>query len=287
MEAGRSYHVRWCYEKDFSTNSGSDRFYIDKVQLSQYTAGYDTANLGFESNNLSSWQTSSQLGAQWAIDTGDVQAGTYSAVSGNIGDNEAACIRRIVDLRAKSSDHTIEYYWKVSSEANDHLKLYQNGQEIQSISGTVGWNRVTRNLKRKRFHILEWCYEKNNTTSSGTDEGWIDSMTVSENTCQGDGVPVGGTCWYLGKKGESCDTVCTPYAGVNAATTTFAGSSGSNANCQEVLDMFDTENGAVSTSSNARGCQYNPANSNNRRGTTATTNSSSNSSWRRACSCSQ
>lgn len=47
----------------------------------------------------------------------------------------------------------------------------------------------------------------------------------------------GGFCWFLGDFGESCDDTCVAAGRVyDDATRTFAGSGGSNANCNAVLD---------------------------------------------------
>jgi len=48
---------------------------------------------------------------------------------------------------------------------------------------------------------------------------------------------LGGFCWFLGPLGQDCDTVCDDNDRTyDAATDTYAGSTGSNANCQAVLN---------------------------------------------------
>lgn len=48
---------------------------------------------------------------------------------------------------------------------------------------------------------------------------------------------VGGFCWFLGTPGQSCDTICNDNDRTyDAATDTYAGSTGSLANCQAVLN---------------------------------------------------
>jgi hypothetical protein len=53
------------------------------------------------------------------------------------------------------------------------------------------------------------------------------------------GVEVGGVCWFLAASGDSCDTTCSdqglPYS---QTTLTFAGSAGTSANCNAVLDAL-------------------------------------------------
>jgi hypothetical protein len=64
------------------------------------------------------------------------------------------------------------------------------------------------------------------------------------------GAVVGGACWLLGAAQDNCDQTCTDAGRVyDAATETFAGSSGTDTNCMRVLDAtgassssgFDTD----------------------------------------------
>ena len=55
--------------------------------------------------------------------------------------------------------------------------------------------------------------------------------------CTNGGASVGGACWFLGAAGANCDTACGTKL-VDAATQSFAGSSGTNTNCQSVLSAL-------------------------------------------------
>jgi len=108
------------------------------------------------------------------------------------------------------------------------------------------------------------------------------------NACDTGGHYVGGYCWYEGLEGQNCTTVCAAGArgGYNAdGTLGFAGSGGTDANCQLVLDEFGYTSPVATTIANAFGCSRNTATSVNRRGTVATTESSSDASYRRMCAC--
>lgn len=56
------------------------------------------------------------------------------------------------------------------------------------------------------------------------------------------GVSYGGYCWYMDSfdnGGRSCDTICASHGGCNAAgTVNYAGTGGSSANCQNVLNAL-------------------------------------------------
>jgi hypothetical protein len=53
-------------------------------------------------------------------------------------------------------------------------------------------------------------------------------------------------CWYLGAPAESCNDVCAAEdLSYDAATSLVAGSSGSDTNCETLLDAFDAPGGAL------------------------------------------
>lgn len=62
------------------------------------------------------------------------------------------------------------------------------------------------------------------------------------------GAEVGGSCWFLGQGGQSCDTVCAAVASsYDQATRDYAGSGGTLQHCNEVLDAL----GAPAAASNS------------------------------------
>lgn len=68
---------------------------------------------------------------------------------------------------------------------------------------------------------------------------------------------VGGFCWFLGSIGQSCDEVCTDNERTyHSATDTYAGSSGSLANCQAVMNDIGVIGAGVDNNScvDAVGC---------------------------------
>lgn len=65
-------------------------------------------------------------------------------------------------------------------------------------------------------------------------------------TCAG--ARVGGHCWYLGANETwSCTRVCAGHGGYGEGTRTYAGSGGTNANCDDVLDALGVAYRGVST----------------------------------------
>ncbi len=97
-----------------------------------------------------------------------------AAQSGVIGDDEKSYVQLDV------SDHVwVQFNWKVSSEADyDYFRFIDNGQEVASISGEVGWVSVTHELK-SGIHRLQWIYDKDPFIFEGQDAGWLDKVVLS------------------------------------------------------------------------------------------------------------
>lgn len=101
------------------------------------------------------------------------------------------------------------------------------------------------------------------------------------------GVEVAGHCWYLGGSGATCAATCAAHGGYSAATSTFAGSDGTNANCQLVLGALGTAGGVTDWDDSVGvGC-YKWGSSGWRAPTPTTTPEASASGYCRACACSE
>jgi hypothetical protein len=96
-----------------------------------------------------------------------------------------------------------------------------------------------------------------------------------------------GTCWYSGALGENCDTVCGNASGLayGDATKTYAGSGGTDAQCQEVMTALG-QSGSVTSAATGLGLGCGRYQSGyNGRDTDATLSTASDSSFSRACAC--
>jgi hypothetical protein len=100
---------------------------------------------------------------------------------------------------------------------------------------------------------------------------------------------VGGATWFLGSFGQSCTDLCSSYGlSYNTATLTYAGSSGSNANCLAVLDALGARFGSVSAASCGQGlgCIINDDDGTRERcSSPATTANAADPDIPRACAC--
>jgi len=106
----------------------------------------------------------------WIIGS-DVQEGTSSAQSSNIGNNQNASLSIEIEV---ADDGEISFYKKVSSENNyDYLRFFINGSEAGAWSGDVAWSQETYEVTAGTV-TFEWKYSKDGSVDGGSDCGWID-----------------------------------------------------------------------------------------------------------------
>lgn len=172
LSAG-SHAIEWRYTKDGSLNIGDDRVWIDDVVI---TPTSPVPVEGFESGALPSGWTSSGS-ASWTIDTTTPRAGSYAARSGVITHSQSTSLFRTVTL---SSAGNLRFWYRVSSESSyDYLRVYVDGVEKGSWSGTVSWAQASYPLTAGT-HTVEWRYTKDGSVSSGSDAAWIDDVELGD-----------------------------------------------------------------------------------------------------------
>ena len=74
---------------------------------------------------------------------------------------------------------TIEFYWKVSSEAGeDFLRFERSGEGWESafqISGETDWTLLPKVELTAGVNVLRWTYRKSASSVSGQDTAWVDA----------------------------------------------------------------------------------------------------------------
>ena len=158
-----------------------------------------------------------------------------------------------------------------------------DGSEIQA------WTSGASTIDANQYVQLRLMSSASNSTMVST------TLTVGVSNDQWDvttiapacgGVMVGGYCWYLGGPYDNCDDACSTHGGCNlAGTKDYAGSGGSDANCQAVLVALGYPAGAVLGQSTTAGCFFNAVSIKRMRGSITTTCAASNAKFRRACAC--
>ena len=112
----------------------------------------------------------------WVGQTSVTHDGTDAARSGRIGDSQTTSFQTTL-----TGPGTVSFWWKVSSEpANDRLRCYVNGSELENISGEVDWTWRSFVLG-SGSQIIEWRYVKSSSLSVGQDRGWVDQVLFVPN----------------------------------------------------------------------------------------------------------
>ena len=156
-------------EYNFEVTSG---VYTDnKDFMSKIALNVEDFELGELDPSL--WTNNSST--PWTRSTDSPYEGNYCMKSGGISDNSETelSLNYIV-----SENDNISFFYKVSSEGNyDKLHFYIDGQEKDTWSGNVAWNRAEYSV-RSGQHTFTWKYTKDQSVSSGDDCAWIDFVVL-------------------------------------------------------------------------------------------------------------
>lgn len=183
---------------------------------------------GWESGDFTglSWE---RPGTQyrWEVTSEGAHSGRYCARSGNYYTlNTESVLQLAVYL---TDTGTLSYYRKVfSAEGSGGFLFWLDGELRDSLAGYVDWGEFQCHIS-SGFHVLKFCYTKNQTRSNGSDCVWIDDISLPN------GIIVQGHV-------DSCEAPAAPLASVNGNAVTL--SWGSAYNTDEVV-LFDDVEGYV------------------------------------------
>ncbi len=128
----------------------------------------------WETGDMSSfeWETGGTI--DWFVTDQEQYEGTYSAMSGDINDNQDSYISLTQEVYAND---VISFWYKVSSESNwDYFHFYIDNVEQDSWSGEIPWTFVEYSVS-VGTHTFKWEYTKDGSVSNGSDAAWIDLIT--------------------------------------------------------------------------------------------------------------
>jgi hypothetical protein len=128
--------------------------------------------------------------------------------------------------------------------------------------------------------------DSDSDTDSDADSD-TDSDTDADTDMECQGEIVGDACWYLGEDRQSCAAVCQNHNGYDQATRSYAGSDGTDDNCEAVLTALGKP-GTVDLTSQGygTGCFWGDGtNQSYRDDTTATTAAATGEGMLRTCAC--
>ncbi len=130
----------------------------------------------FETGDFSSYAWTFGGDANWGMETTEVYEGAYSAVSGDISDDQTSSLEITLDV---TTDDSISFYKKVHSEGGyDYLRFYIDGNLQDEWSGESDTWTLHGYPVTIGTHTFKWAYEKDFSVSSDFDCGWIDYVLL-------------------------------------------------------------------------------------------------------------
>jgi len=131
-----------------------------------------------EAINNPSWPVNTGGNANWYAQAAVSHDGSVAARSGAMADDQQSWMQT-----ASTCPSTLNFWWKVSSEANyDYLRFTVDGVEqgaAPGISGEVDWTQVSGIGIPAGSHALRWIYSKDVSVSDGSDSGWVDQVVLT------------------------------------------------------------------------------------------------------------
>jgi hypothetical protein len=122
----------------------------------------DSDGLSWITGGAQPWNTQSQV----------THDGIDASLSGNINALQTSWLQTTV-----TGPGTLSFWWKVSSEANyDVLVFQRNGVTQSTLSGEVDWQELSYTIPAGN-HTLRWSYSKDGTVTRGLDRGWLDQIS--------------------------------------------------------------------------------------------------------------
>ncbi|MCP4221651.1 MAG: trypsin-like peptidase domain-containing protein [bacterium] len=115
--------------------------------------------------------------ADWTGTTATYYYDNDAAVSGSITHSQTTSFQTSVSF---SAEKTVQFYWKVSSEASyDYLTFYVDDVQQDRISGTVDWEQKAYTVS-SGSHILKWTFSKDGSVDGGSNQGWVDKLEIED-----------------------------------------------------------------------------------------------------------
>lgn len=114
----------------------------------------------------------------WEISTEHAYEGTHSIKSGAIGNSKTTTMKHTFTTDQQGY---VEFYIKVSTEYNyDKLTFYIDNEFKEVLSGNIDWRKCTYPVSEGE-HTLKWSYNKDASTTSGSDAVWVDCISLPKN----------------------------------------------------------------------------------------------------------
>ncbi len=132
---------------------------------------------GWESGDFTSlsWERP-DVQYRWEITSEGAHSGRYCARSGNYYTLNTVSVLQLAVFLTDTG--TLSYYRKVfSAEGSGGFLFWLDGELRDSLAGYVEWSEFQCPISAG-FHVLKFCYTKNQTKSRGSDCVWIDDIRM-------------------------------------------------------------------------------------------------------------
>ena len=201
------YYFTWAYQKDGSTNYGSDCVRVRFVWVTEHEV-WHRAKAGLAEGmggSCISFLTETGDYPFTAVGYGVDEDHPWYLRSNNENQNSSNSeITALFWVEGASAGHpaTLYFDYRVSSEANyDKLIFKDNGTTKFGASGTTDtdWHTYEYEVTTNGLHLFTWSYDKDSSQSAGMDCAFIDNIYLS--------VPV------------SSDRAQALYSGLNASNS--------------------------------------------------------------------
>lgn len=129
----------------------------------------------FETGDFSSFTWQHEGNVPWEVSNQFPYAGWFSAMSGEISDNQSSELK--MSYKVMTADSII-FMRKVSSEPSDKLQFYIGNTLMGEWSGTsTGWKRESFPVGAGN-KVFRWVYVKNGSNVGGADCAWLDNIIL-------------------------------------------------------------------------------------------------------------
>ena len=171
LSGNQNYGLKWCYQKNQNTNRGADGGWVDQLENLPYISASDALDAMGQSFTVPA--VLSTDGQGWFGQTSVSQNGGDALQSGPIGRYQESCFAINVN-----GPVNVSFYWRVSSDSYDNLRVSIDGVLQDAINGFQPWTQKSYTLPENRAYALRWCYEKSGAGTEGADAGWIDQLSI-------------------------------------------------------------------------------------------------------------
>ena len=132
----------------------------------------------FETGNFTKNEWTFSGNANWVIDTQQKRNGTYSAASGQIGDNQSSSLKIELEVKFSPFATSMRFWKRTSTQASaDILQFLMDGEVLGTWSGVSDWTEESFIITAGGFHTFEWKYLKDGGGTGGDDRVWVDYIT--------------------------------------------------------------------------------------------------------------